>query len=166
MKNTINFIIMSICLVAAMIKAGATGIHTPDSMICLVLEGKLTNNFEDEDRSCSITITRVNAQPEELTIRNSNRNFRTYLRKNTSYTITISKAGYESKTILVDTRIHNMKDDRHRFFFEATLKAEGSGTSATTKETCPVAFIYFDKRKGSFSYNRYNRCPATHLAGN
>src|SRR4051812_34147933 len=117
MKNSLNILILSICLLAGIINAGATGRKVPDSSYCLELQGKVLNMEEGSDKTCTITIWKLNETPDTLVLKNGQKKFRMYFQKNTSYTLTVSKAGFLSKIIIIDTKLSDFDEKLYRFYF-------------------------------------------------
>jgi hypothetical protein len=160
MKNSLNILILSICLLAGINKAGAGATRFPDSSVCLEIEGRIVNAGEGDSKTL-VTVLRLGSTRDTIVLKNGQRKFRTYFLKNTSYTVTVSKAGYYSKVIIIDTKLGWQDEKLYRFYFDATMEPQSADASVFVRqEHNPVALIYFDKKKECFYYNKFCRALA------
>ena len=161
MKYSLNILLLSICMLAGIIKAGTSKHNAPDSSFCLELQGKVLNMEEGSDKTCTVTIWKFNGLADTLVLRNGQKKFRSYFQKNTSYTVTVSKTGYLSKVIIIDTRLNDFDDKLYRFYFDATMEPDNGDAAFIRQENSPVALIFFDKKKGCFYYSKYAKALAS-----
>jgi hypothetical protein len=162
MKNSLNILLLSICLLAGITRAGAFP-AIPDSLVCLELQGKIMNASDGLDGICKITILKMTGLPDTFILKKGHRKFRAYFQKNSSYTVTVSKDGYCSKTIMINTTLAEHNDKVYTFAFDAHLDPMNFDGSLIRQQNCTVAMIYFDKKKNCFYYNRINRSLASNL---
>lgn len=132
---------------------GATTIN-PDTSACLEIEGKILNAM-DGDGTCLVELIGSESTLQSLVLKDGKKKFAFKLRKNQNYTIRLSKIGYISKSISIDTRINKAYDDLYLFAFDTKMISLVEGDKLN-KELIkqPVALIYFDVRQGCFNYNK------------
>jgi len=88
-------------------------------------------------------------------LKEGKKSFKFLLKKNTVYTIKISKRGYISRLVCVDTKLADVMDDLYSFSFETKLiNAEESGKLNKEFLDFPIALIYFDSKKDCFVYDK------------
>jgi hypothetical protein len=162
MKNSLNILLLSICMLAGKLTAGNNCKSVPDSSFCLELQGKVLNIEEGSDQSCTVTIRKLNGATDTLVLRNGQKKFRRYFQKNTSYTVTVSKVGFISKVIIIDTKLDDFDEKLYRFYFDATMEPDSGDAAFIRQENSPVALIFFDKKKGCFYYSKYAKTLALH----
>jgi hypothetical protein len=125
----------------------------PDTFV-LEIEGKIVNSGK------SPALTRVellcdNRVIDSFIMKDQQRMFAFNLKKNNSYTIRISKDGYVSKLVCIDTRVPVFNENLYRFSFETKL-IDNETSEKLNKEVLdmPIAMIYFDVKKGCFYYSK------------
>jgi hypothetical protein len=126
-----------------------------DTISCLEIDGKIINASEGLDGICTVELICANVTVESLTLKDGKKKFKFLLKKNQAYSIRLSKKGYVSRLISVDTRIPSDYDEIYKFSFETKL-AENTNPARSTKEVSdfPIAIIYFDQKKDCFDYNK------------
>jgi len=125
-----------------------------DSLSCLQIEGRI-NNADDSGGECVVEIIGLNDRIDTIRLKEGKTKFKYVLNKDSYYAIRISKAGYLSKLLCVNTEILTETDGIFVFEFETTLIREAA-VKTLNKDILdfPVAIIHFDYEKDSFSYNK------------
>lgn len=132
--------------------------QTPDQQECLVILGKISNagskmKFK-KDKGYKVELICFNTLIETET-KKSNKGFRLVLKKNAIYTIKISKEGFITKIISINTAIDkNEGAPLTRFFFETDLIKENMKTQLDEESLeFPIALISYDTLNGAFTLN-------------
>lgn len=153
MKNTFTLLLVAILAVVS-VKAQNDDPYVLDSLHCLIVKGKVLNAAEGADRTCKVEIIDSKGGVATILLANGRRNFEVKLQKNESFIIKISKEGYVSKRIAINTGISVQLTDLTEFAFNTELvslnDAQGLKNSVTA---VPVAFIRFDLLTDSFIYD-------------
>lgn len=125
-----------------------------DSLSCLRIEGKVLN--ADEDRSaCIVEIIGLNDEVDTISLKDGKTKFKYVLKKDCYYAIRVSKPGYLSKLICVNTEVLTETNGLFVFEFQTTLIKEAAVKTLNADALdFPVAIIHFDYEKESFSYNK------------
>ena len=156
MKNSLRNISMLICLSLFTLVASASqkGRGKVDSLSCLKIEGKISNADEAET-ACTIELIGLNDQIDTVYLKEGKTKFKFTLNKDSYYAIRISKPGYLSKLICVNTEILTEVNGVYKFEFETSLLKEVVVKNLNTDVLdFPVAIVYFDYEKECFSYNK------------
>ena len=126
----------------------------PDSLVCLLMDGKVLNADEGADNTCVIQLI-CDSSTVDSVILKGKKKFHFDLKKNRHYTIRISKTGYLTKSICVHTAIPDTQTNVFEFEFVTTLSAEKPGhVIEEDVRNLPVASIYFHEKKNTFFYHR------------
>lgn len=156
MKTIINtLIVVSLCVMGLNVKAGNPRIKY-DSSSCLLLEGKILNAAEGEEKGCIIEIFESGGETADTILLTGNKkSFRYVLKKNSFYGIRVTKKGFVPRLISVNTAITSESDRVHKFSFETALPDE-SELEYLNHDALdfPVAIIYYDKQDDSFCHNQ------------
>lgn len=150
--NIIAFI--SICLFTINANAAKTKGLKFDSLSCLQIEGRISN-ADESDGECIVELIGLNDQIDTITLKEGKIKFRFVLNKDSYYAIRVSKVGYISKLVCVNTEILTETNGIYVFEFETTLLKEAVAEKLN-KDILdfPVAIIHFDYEADSFSYNK------------
>lgn len=126
-----------------------------DSLSCLLIEGKVLD-LEETEGGCVIELIDANNEVvDSLVLRDGKSKFGFVLHKNTYYAIRISKEGYISKLISVDTEILTEQDGIHRFNFQTRLMSNVLSKRLNQDVIdFPVAIIHFDYENNCFDYDK------------
>jgi hypothetical protein len=151
MKKMINILILGSSLMLAPITAVAMK-SIPDTFI-LEIDGRILNASAG-DGMTTIEVLSNNAVVETILLREK-RNFRLNLKKNSKYTIRLSKRGFVTRLICVDTSLPEAYEDLYRFSFETKLMSE-MASEKLNKEylDLPIAMVFFNEKKGCFYYSK------------
>jgi hypothetical protein len=126
-----------------------------DTNLCLEIDGKILNADEGSDGQCTIELIHSNIVIASTVLKDGKKKFKFILKKNTNYMIRISKEGYISRLVSVDTKLDEGDTDFYSFAFETKLLKEVA-SQRLNKDLLdfPIALIYFDAKKDCFDYNR------------
>lgn len=157
MKNLIfnSAILFCLFFLPAGLKSANQNKLKHDSLCCLQIEGIVTNAGDGIDGECKIELIGLNDYSDSLILREGKRKFKFVLNKNSYYAIRISKKGYISKLVSVNTEMLVENGDLHVFEFETSLIRE-EALERLNKDMLdfPVAIIHFDYEADRFSYNK------------
>lgn len=155
MKNSLISYLLGFFVLISCCKAIGNTAVPRDSSACLEIDGKIPNACEGEDATCLVELFTSNTVVSWATLKEGKKTFRFLLKKNTVYTIRISKRGYMSRLICIDTKVSIPLEDLYRFAFETRL-LKTSECMHMNKELLdlPVALIYFDPQKDDFVYDK------------
>jgi hypothetical protein len=153
----------NLLIISAMLLAFLTNAKTlvskskVDSSSCLKIEGIVTNAEEGTDGECLVELICANETVEAVTLKEGKRKFRFILNKNQRYGIRISKKGYLSKLISVDTELTESTEmfGLYKFEFETKLLTEDASKLMNADALdFPIAIVQYDYEQESFSYNK------------
>lgn len=128
-----------------------------DSASCLRIEGKVTNADEGIDGECLVELICLNETVESVVLKEGKKKFRFILSKNLRYGIKITKKGYISRLISVDTEMSDNTEmfGLHKFEFETKLVSEDVSKLLNPDALdFPIAIVQFDYEGECFSYNK------------
>lgn len=124
-------------------------------MVCLQIQGRITIFGEGVDNECIVELINNNGEIDSLILKDNKLRFRFLLERNSTYAIRISKKGYMSKYVSVNTDINDEDDVIHRFVFETPLlKKEAVVHLNKEAIDLPIAIIHFDTKKHCFNYDK------------
>lgn len=147
-------ILFCACLFTFTANASKNGRLKSDSLSCLKIEGKI-NNANETQEECIIELISLNDQIDTITLKEGKIKFKFMLHKDSYYAIRISKAGYISKLVCVNTEILTQIDGIYVFEFETNLiKEEFAIRLNADILDFPIAIIHFDYENDAFSYNK------------
>jgi hypothetical protein len=156
MKNLLKNIslIAFFVLFSLTVNASKKGQGKSDSLSCLKIEGKIINNNLTEE-ACVIELIDSDNHIDSLLLKEGKTKFKFMLNKDSYYAIRISKPGYISKVVSVNTEILTEVNGIYRFEFETSLLQEAVLKKLNQDALdFPVAIVYFDHEKDCFSYNK------------
>lgn len=156
MKNLILTTTAVLLIAALQLKAGATFKPKYDSTTCLVIEGKILNADEGIEGQCKVELLDANGVVDTAILKEGKRKFKFVLKKNTFYAIRVTKEGYISRLVSINTEMLTKEDDMiHKFSFETKLMPEERMAHLNTDALdFPIAIIHYDYDLECFSYNR------------
>lgn len=157
MKNQllITVILITLSFVSFDSRAAKSKRLKYDSLSCLQIEGFIANAGDGTDDECTVELIGPGDAVDTILLKGGKRKFRFVLNKNSYYAIRVSKKGYLSKLVSVNTDLLSMSDDIHVFEFETSLiKEEAIHTLNKDILDFPVAIIHYDYEINSFSYNK------------
>lgn len=155
MKNSIITFLLGFFFLISCYKAIGAEFRFTNENNCLEIDGKISNATEKGEGYCTIELISENAIVSSVVLTGGKKKFKLLLKKNANYSIRISRKGYISKLISVDTKIDSPEEELYRFSFETSLLKESSATDMN-KELLdfPVTLIYFDRKKDCFIYDK------------
>jgi len=158
MKNSLITYLLSFFFLVSCFRAMSNGSSRTDSMICLEVDGKIINALEGDDATCLIELFNSNTLVSWATLKEGRKSFKFLLKKNSVYTIKISKRGYITRLVGVDTKaaVRDVdEEDLYNFSFETKLlKSEELEKLDKEFLDFPIALIYFDTKKECFVYDK------------
>ena len=157
MKKSVLITTTLICyfLFLTSLKSNSQNKTKPDSLYCLQIEGKILNVDAGEDASCIVELISLYNGIDTITLKEGKKKFKFMLEKDTYYALRISKKGYITKLVSINTEIVTTTDGIFRFLFETNLiKVAALKRFNRDIVDFPVAIIYFDYHLDTFSYNK------------
>jgi hypothetical protein len=162
MKNLITFVSVILSLLAIYSANAATMQHKPhlDSTSILVINGKVffseSENPEDFESDCRIDVLKSNTIVDSLILKPGKKKFHIVLKKDSYYTIRITKKGYAEKLICVNTLFDGEDGVLYRLDFGTELiTADEARHFDQDNLDFPAAILYYDKRTDSFEYSEH-----------
>jgi len=154
MKNTLIIAtLLFVFLTASNAKAIGTYKLEFDSLSCLQIEGKISN-VEEGNGECLVELISDNDVVQSIVLKEGKHKFKFILNKNLFYAIRISKKGFISKLVSVNTEILTANEGVHMFKFETSLINEALAEKLNQEVIdFPVTIIHFDYETDSFTYN-------------
>jgi hypothetical protein len=155
MKKLLNIFILSFCFIIIYARANALTTFT-NVPVCLEIAGAVTNAGEGSSKECTVELICMNEVVETVTLQSGKKNFKFLLQKNKYYTIRISKKGFLSRLVGIDTNVsEDIEDDVFEFAFETKLIDQKNSDKVNTDlADFPIAIIYFNDKKECFDYSR------------
>lgn len=142
------FFLITCCKSIAAVRPGI------DTNSCLEIDGLIQNATIDNKNNCTVELLRANTVIETIVL-DGKKKFRFYLNKNTMYSIRISKKGFITRLVAIDTRMLRTSYDLYSFSFETSLPEEASSEKMNKNYIdFPIALVYFDNRKDCFVYDK------------
>lgn len=128
---------------------------TDDTATCLSLKGKISNAMEGDTKNCKVELLTADGVVEEMFIDKSNKFFRFKLARDTHYAVRVSKKGYVTKLISINTSFPSDVVDVCEFSFNTELISEEESESLNKDALdFPIAIIHFDNKTEQFTYNK------------
>lgn len=126
-----------------------------DSSICLKIDGYIQNAGEGDDSPCIVELIAVSGKTDTLVLKSGKKKFSFLLNKNSYYAIRVSRKGYITKYICVNTQISKPGQSVHVFEFETILLNE-SVLAKLNKDMLdyPVAIVHYNFKANDFIYNK------------
>ncbi len=152
--------IFTLALLIILCSANATG-FTPnkskDSLTCLTISGgiELPENTEDDqsNKNYKVELIYFNTLIDSM-FKKDNRSFSFDLKKNSIYTIRISKPGYLAKLISINTFMEEENQNWYRFHFETNLLHESRRHDLDSESLeFPIALVEFNANTDIFYFN-------------
>ena len=155
MKNSIITYLLGFFFLVTCFKAIGSNSHNRDSATCLEIDGKITNANKGSDGICTVELLTSNKVICSALLTGGKKKFKFLLGKNVSYTIRISKEGFVTRLICIDTKMERLEEDFYTFSFETEL-IKDNNSSRLNKEFLdfPIALVYYDSKKDCFVYDK------------
>ncbi|HEY6163126.1 MAG TPA: hypothetical protein VI112_18000 [Bacteroidia bacterium] len=129
---------------------------TKDTLSCLEISGKVTASDDKGKGMFTVYLSRDNNVLDSMII-GAGKVFKFTLQKNSYYTIRITRKGYVTRSVSINTGLPKgvSTDPLFRFHFDMMLLKEGQ-VRTKNKEAFdfPIALITYDNKKGWFDYSR------------
>ncbi|MCE3225517.1 MAG: hypothetical protein K0S32_68 [Bacteroidetes bacterium] len=153
MKNKILTLIAVLCLSLLSNPAKANNPKRSSDSLCLEISGRLLKVKAVEDREYKVELVYNGEIVDSLTLKDKNE-FKFNLKKNTVYGIRITKKGYVSRIISIDTSLPQFAKAFFRFQFDTEL-IETAFSKNLDQDALdfPIALISFNQQMGCFYYS-------------
>lgn len=155
MKTSLVKTLLSVLIVFSLSEVNALNFNQikKDTVNCLKIVGVIPCEYEDAP--ALVELISYNQRIDTAILAEGATKFKFLLKKNTSYTIRISRQGFVPRLIVIDTRIPQEVDEMFKFTFTTKLmKAETASRLNQDALDFPVAMIYFDMDQQSFDYDK------------
>ena len=154
-SSTLMTLLILLSLLIISLRSAAMARPVYDSLSCLEIEGKVLLSDEPQNRECTIELISQYGQVDTIQMKDYHRKFRFVLSVNTTYAIRISKKGYLTKLISVNTDMPGDLERLHRFTFETPLLKEEALVHLNREAVdLPIAIIRYDEQNDCFSYDK------------
>lgn len=155
MKNTVlkYFALICLCCFSQSLSVSAAA-PKPDSLLCLQLEGIILNANESVNGDCVIELISLSST-DTVILKEGKKKFMFALNKDSRYAIRISKKGYVSKLVCINTAMLTKMEGLYRFEFETSLLGDEDAKRLNPEVIdFPVAMIAYDYGHKCFSYDK------------
>ncbi|MES2681763.1 MAG: hypothetical protein V4635_17845 [Bacteroidota bacterium] len=157
----INVLVFKIVMVLALsgffsneLRSANTHPIEVDSLTCLEIEGRMLCPDKGPKPDYIVELINKDGSIDTVVLKNKNK-FKFSLNRNSNYGIRISRSGYVSKLISVNTEINAESEGIHRLMFETSLlKQEALVHLNKEAADLPIAIIHFDSENDCFMYNK------------
>lgn len=136
-------------------KAGTKPKSNRDSTICLDISGKVTIDNDKNDNELKVELIYYNTVVDTLFAK-TNKKFNFLLKKNSYYTIRISKEGYAPKIISICTNVKTFNPEKEFYKFHFDTELMPLKTAAKLNHEAlefPIAIVTMDESIGGFYIN-------------
>lgn len=126
-----------------------------DTSCCLQIYGRITFKNKPLIGNYKAELLYF-GEPVDSVMLKCNKSFKFYLKRNSPYAIRISKPGYTSRLICINTNVDETDNQNsvYTFFFETELIAVKDAMLLDNEALqLPIALISFNKKKGRFDHN-------------
>src|SRR4051812_2083445 len=106
------------------ISSNTKAAHSKDSVFCLKIKGRIVNADEGYSPGCKVELLTNKGVVDSTIIRSSRNKFSFKLKRNTYYAIRVSKSGYVTRLISINTAFPTEIHDLCEFSFDTQLLAE------------------------------------------
>ncbi len=150
----VALVMVLFCFIANGMKSANKYKKGYDSLSVLEIEGKMISQDKNNVNDYTVELINKDGSIDTLLLKNTNK-FKFVLSKNSNYGIRISKSGYISKLISVNTEMNIESDGIYRFIFETSLLKKEALVHLNKEATdLPIAIIHFDEDNDCFMYNK------------
>ncbi|MDP4764314.1 MAG: hypothetical protein NWR97_11670 [Salibacteraceae bacterium] len=154
MKSILRILLVQLLLLATSIPMMAQDTTAVEEFTVLTIEGEITHKTE-KLASVLVELYEQNKMVDAFETK-KNGKFKFFLYNNHIYTIQLTKEGYNTKKVTVNTWIPNDFEDEISYEFDLELD-ELNTILQDEKETLleyPTAIISFDETRGEFIFNK------------
>lgn len=154
MKSILRILFVQLLLLATSIPMMAQDTTAVEEFTVLTIEGEITHKTE-KLASVLVELYEQNKMVDAFETK-KNGKFKFFLYNNHIYTIQLTKEGYNTKKVTINTWVPDDYGDEISYLFDIELDSL-SIMLEEHKETLleyPIAIISFDERKGEFLFNQ------------
>lgn len=155
MKTLFEKMILNIILLLAFTDAMAINFsrNKKDTVHCLKITGIIPCKYEDAP--ARVDLISYNNLIDSAVLDEGATKFKFLLKKNTSYTIRITRSGYVDRLVCIDTSIPMEEKELFKFIFTTKLMRDDVSTHLNQDALdFPIAMIYYDKEQQCFDYSK------------
>jgi hypothetical protein len=154
MKKTINLMLLLISFVLTRYQLHAGAGHR-DTITGLELRGRIVNVAENSEMDCKVELITSKGVVDSVFLKAGKRKFRFFLHKNEYYAVRISKKGFVTKLVSINTDVSEEFDDVFEFSFATKLVSERT-SKRLNKDALdfPTSIIHFDPLSETFIHNK------------
>lgn len=127
--------------------------NNTDSIVCLEITGKIlgVGNKSEDTYKCELIYYNTVEKKENINVKKT---FTYNLKKNSIYTIRISKEGYITKLISIYTKVPDVHNELYKLEFETDLFPEHKSKKLDSDAIdFPITIIYYDEKANWFYFN-------------
>ena len=125
--------------------------ENPDTVTCLVIQGTFENAFYKSSESCTVEVLRDGVVQATLKLTRMRRKFWYPFERDCCYTLRVTKSGFATMLISVDTRRADRSDALYQLDFTARLITnKRAKTMNQDALNIPYAHITYDESAGVF----------------
>jgi hypothetical protein len=137
-------------------RLSATGMtRGTDSLFCLKIKGRISNAHEGYSKGCKVELLNHKGVVDSVYLRDNKMRFAFRLKRNSYYAIRVTKSGYVSRLISVNTSFPDEIRDLCEFSFDTSLITEEEAMELNSDALdFPVAVIHFNEKSEMFVHNR------------
>jgi hypothetical protein len=119
------------------------------------VQGKILLMEEGDTKECIVELINNLGEIDSVILKDNKTKFKFILARNSTYAIRISKKGFVSKYVSINTDMPVDDEVIHRFVFETPLlKKDAMAHLNREAMDLPIAIIHFDTKKRCFNYNK------------
>ena len=149
MKNFKNTPLNLILFFVLFISFSTFGSEKKDSLYVIEIDGKVLIPKNDDSKLYKIELLCHNTIVDSGVVVDSE-SFLLKIKKDSWYTIRITKDGYFPMSVSINTKLPQTTKDSHTFHFDTELIPNTKNISDDEAVDFPIAIISFNKNSGSF----------------
>ena len=156
MKTSLVKTVLSLLIMLAFgeTKSANFGLFKKDTVHCLKIVGNIPSEFEDAP--CYVELISYNEILDSVILDEGATQFKFLLKRNTSYTIRITREGFATKLVCINTNLPDDEKEMFKFIFTTKLmKEELAARLNQDALDFPVALIYYDLEQQSFDNDKH-----------
>jgi hypothetical protein len=135
--------------------SGSAGELKHDSVYCLKIKGRVLNAEDGYASGCKVELLNSQGVIEQMDIKDNKARFAFKLKRNAYYAIRVSKAGFVSRIISINTEFPAEINDVCEFAFDTKLiSVEEAKELNGDALDFPIAIVHFHEGTEMFIHNR------------
>ncbi|MES2681797.1 MAG: hypothetical protein V4635_18020 [Bacteroidota bacterium] len=145
-QNTLSFVLFFFLFISASVYSAGN----KDTAYVIEIDGKVLIPRDDESKMYKIELLCHNTVVDSGVVVDSE-SFLLKIKKDSWYTIRISKEGYLPMSVSIDTKLPGNNDHFHTFHFDTELIPDNKYIMDNDAVDFPIAIISFNKKAGEFT---------------